>query len=163
MFTASQLHFLLSQQPSACAQISGSISNPNLSGSARFYSVSRGIVLIIEVKGLPTRAQGCTSNMFGLHIHEGALCSGSNADPFADVGMHYNPLHCLHPEHAGDLPALFGNQGDAFMVVLVSGFTIEEIVGRTIVIHDFPDEATTQSPTQKIACGQIVSSGCSKP
>ena len=27
-------------------------------------------------------------------------------EAFADTGMHYNPEHMEHPEHAGDLPLL---------------------------------------------------------
>lgn len=76
----------------------------------------------------------------------------------SNAGAHYNPAHCMHPYHAGDLPPLFGNQGMAVSMVLTSRFTVREIIGKVMIIHDQPDDFTTQpagSAGQKIACGVI--------
>ena len=79
-------------------------------------------------------------------------------DEFADVGMHYNPTNCPHPFHIGDLPPLLENNGYAYMSVLINKFKIKDILGKTIIIHDKPDDFTTQpsgNPGTKIACGVI--------
>ena len=38
-------------------------------------------------------------------------------EAFADTGMHYNPEHMEHPEHAGDLPLLLSTHGAAWSAV----------------------------------------------
>jgi Cu-Zn family superoxide dismutase len=92
------------------------------------------------------------------HIHEGGKCSGNENDPFADAGTHFNPYNCAHPEHAGDLPPLFGNKGYAWSSVLTNRFTVSDVIGRTVIIHSRPDDFTTQpagNSGEKIACGVI--------
>lgn len=79
-------------------------------------------------------------------------------DPFADAMSHYNPNDCEHPHHAGDLPPLFGNDGFALLLFLTSRFSVDEIIGKTVIIHDQPDDFTTQpsgNSGTKIACGVI--------
>ena len=91
----------------------------------------------------------------GFHIHEGMGCGG---DDFAETMGHYNPKDCPHPYHAGDLPPLFADAGMAWMAVLTSRFTLEEVLGRTVVIHAMPDDFHTQpagNSGRKIACGVI--------
>ena len=71
---------------------------------------------------------------------------------------HYNPKDCPHPYHAGDMPPLFGNNGEAFMAFMTDRFTVEEIIGKTVIIHSNPDDFTTQpggNSGEKIACGKI--------
>ena len=36
-------------------------------------------------------------------------------DEFKNALTHYNPNNCKHPNHAGDLPVLFENNGYAYM------------------------------------------------
>lgn len=161
MFSTCQFSSLLNNQPSARAKITGSISYPSISGWASFYQVKGGVLLVVEVSGLPSSNQPDVSSIFALHIHGGSQCSGNADDPFADAGTHYNPDQRPHPEHAGDLPPLFGNQGYAFMSVYTNRFSVDEVVNRTILIHASPDDFTTQpsgNSGKKIACGQIVRS-----
>ena len=71
---------------------------------------------------------------------------------------------CEHPNHAGDLPPLFGNNGFALSLFLTNRFTVDEVIGRTIIIHDHPDDFTTQpsgNSGTKIACGVIRRNGSS--
>jgi Cu-Zn family superoxide dismutase len=160
LFSACQLSGLLNKQPSARAKISGSVYYPEISGWVIFYQVKGGVILIAEINGLPHGGDLCPASVFGFHIHEGSHCSGTADDPFADTGAHYNPHHCPHPEHAGDLPPLFGNQGYAFMALFTSRFSVDEIIGRTVIIHSSPDDFTTQpsgNSGEKIACGHILS------
>jgi len=163
MLSVRELNYVLSQQPTACAEIRGSIAYPSLHGLANFYQISNGVLLFVRATGLPSSTVSCGPTFFGLHIHEGGSCTGTNADPFADVGPHYNPLRCAHPRHAGDLPPLIENQGEAFMLVILNSFTIQEVIGRSLIIHASPDDFTTQ-PTgasgERIGCGQIIQNGC---
>lgn len=79
-------------------------------------------------------------------------------DPFADAMSHYDPRGCAHPYHAGDLPPLFGNNSFALSVFLTDRFSVHEVIGRTVIIHDHPDDFTTQpsgNSGTKIACGVI--------
>ena len=85
--------------------------------------------------------------------------TGNEDDPFADAKTHYNPKSCPHPYHAGDLPPLFSANGYAYSAVLTDRFTVDEIIGKTVVIHSSPDDFTTQpsgNAGRKIACGVIT-------
>lgn len=144
----------LSQTSDAEAVIRGSREYPAISGRVRFYRTDPGTVVFAEVRGLP-----CKEAIFAFHIHEGNVCTGNESDPFLDVGAHYDPKGCMHPYHAGDLPPLFANRkGLALSVFLTDRFSVQEIIGRTIIIHDKPDDFSKQpsgNAGQKIACGII--------
>lgn len=62
--------------------------------------------------------------------------------------------------HAGDLPPLLSNaRGKAFGAVLCDGFTLNEILGKSVIIHRAPDDFTSQpagNAGERIACGTIV-------
>ena len=149
---------ILRRSPQARAIVRGSGAYPDLYGQVLFYQTRQGVLVVAELTGLPTGAGECGGRIFGFHIHEGGACTGNAEDAFADAGAHYNPNGCLHPYHAGDLPPLFGNCGYAFSAVLTDRFTVHEIVGRTVIVHDRPDDFTTQpsgNSGTKIACGRI--------
>ncbi|MEA4921544.1 MAG: superoxide dismutase family protein [Clostridiaceae bacterium] len=148
----------LCSPPNAYARVSGSPQYPGIYGTIRFYQTGSGVYIVAQIKGLPQGDDKCASNIFGFHVHQKSPCSGTSEDPFANVGPHYNPEGCPHPAHAGDLPPLFGNKGCAFMSVLTDRFTVDEIIGRSVIIHGSPDDFTTQPSGDsgiKIACGQI--------
>ncbi len=149
---------LLKRQPNAVAFINGSAAHESIYGLVRFYRTMAGVLVSAEISGLPVSAEPCRSDIFGFHIHSGGSCTGSDTDPFADVMGHYNPHDCPHPAHSGDLPSLFGCAGHAFSAFLTDRFTIDEILGKTIIIHSRPDDFTTQpsgNSGQKLACGTI--------
>ncbi len=144
--------------PVAQAVISGSAQYPDIRGTASFYPVENGTLVITEVQGLPFKPGACNARIFALHIHEGSSCTGNAQDPFANTGGHYNPDKCEHPQHAGDLPPLFGNEGYAWGAVVTNRFDIDEVIGHTIIIHAGLDDFTTQpsgNAGAKIACGVI--------
>ena len=88
----------------------------------------------------------------------GSSCTGNREDEFTNTKMHYNPNNCPHPYHVGDLPPLIENNGYAYMSVLLNKFRIKDIIGRTLIIHDMPDDFTSQpsgNAGKKIACGRI--------
>ena len=149
---------VLEQRPDAVAVLSGSADYPQLYGQVRFYQTHLGVLIATDFTGLPTGAGACDSPIFGFHIHSGTACTGNADDPFADALTHYNPHTCPHPYHAGDLPPVFGNDGVAFSVTLTNRFTVEEVVGKVIILHASPDDFTTQpagNSGSKIACGSI--------
>lgn len=156
----SKLHLLsvLRGRPQAAARVAGSERYPNLSGTVRFYQTREGVIVWAEIHGLPCSQLPCQERIFGFHIHTGPGCAGNMDDPFADAMSHYNPNGCEHPNHAGDLPPLFGQNGFALCVFLTDRFSVNEVVGRTVIIHDHPDDFTTQpsgNSGTKIACGVI--------
>lgn len=149
---------ILRGRPQAAASVTGSPNYPNLSGIVRFYQTGGGVVVLAEVSGLPQADAPCRERVFGFHIHKGTDCGGNMDDPFAHAMVHYNPGKCGHPHHAGDLPPLFGNNGAALSLFLTNRFSVDEVIGKTVIIHDHPDDFTTQpsgNSGTKIACGVI--------
>ncbi len=149
---------VLRRRPQAAARMAGSESWPGISGTVRFYQTGEGVIVLAELGGLPHSDLPCGDRVFGFHIHQGADCAGNMEDPFADAMSHYDPYNCEHPHHAGDLPPLFGNGGFALSLFLTRRFRVDEVIGRTVIIHDQPDDFTTQpsgSSGAKIACGVI--------
>lgn len=150
---------ILRSRPGAAAEIAGGEMYPDISGVLRLYQTGAGVIVYAEISGLPTAELPCTERIFGFHIHDGERCGGGGApDPFADALSHYNPDGCAHPFHAGDLPPLFGNAGFALSVFLTDRFSVAEVIGKTVVIHDSPDDFTSQpagNSGARIACGVI--------
>ena len=150
----------IKKRPFASAKIKGSNNYPGISGIVYFYKVPEGVLVLIQLSGLPVSADICKQPIFAIHIHSVNSCTGNNTDPFADTLTHYNPNHCAHPYHAGDLPPVFGANGLGFSVFLTNRFSAEEIIGKTIILHSSPDDFTTQPSGNsgiKIACGVILS------
>lgn len=149
---------VIRQTPGAFAIISGGAQYPDIDGVIRLYQTPNGVLTVTEIYGLPISFNSCQSRIFAIHIHEGAFCSGNAADQFYNVGSHYNPYGCPHPYHSGDMPPLFTSGNMAFSAFLTDRFRIEEIIGKTVIIHDRPDDFTTQpagNAGNKIACGEI--------
>lgn len=149
---------ILRMQPVAYADLYGSSDYPDVHGTVYFYPFWDGTLVVAEAAGLPFTDQACTEGIFGFHIHEGEFCRGTEEDPFSDTGSHYNPEDCEHPEHAGDFPPLFGNNGYALSMFYTHRFLPDEVIGRTVVIHEHSDDFHSQPSGDsgiKMACGQI--------
>lgn len=142
-------------KPQAMAWVRGGALAPQLSGLVKFYETPYGGVLVeAEVFGLPDIMISGSTNFYGMHIHQNGDCSND----FQNTGEHYNPSGGLHPNHAGDLLPLFSNQGYAWMAFYDKRFSIPEILGRSVVIHQQADDFTTQpsgNSGAKIGCGVI--------
>lgn len=137
--------------PNAIARIRGGQENPRLRGTVKFFQRSDGTMIEAEVEGLPQTQTG----FFAFHIHEGGNCGGEG---FSNSGSHFNPGGTAHPNHAGDLPPLLSDHGKAYLKVLSGRFPVEEVIGKTVIIHRDPDDFHTQpagNPGKKIACGVI--------
>ena len=142
----------------AKANIKGGKKYPKINGVVTFREVKNGVLVTAKVNGLPQSSDSCTGRFFGFHIHEGSSCSGTISDEFANAKTHLNPTNCPHPFHMGDLPPLIENNGYAHMTVLINQFKIKDILGKVVIIHDSPDDFTTQpsgNSGSKIACGII--------
>ena len=135
----------------AIAKIRGGKEYPHLCGIVRFFHRIDGVLIEVEIMSLPKTETG----FFAYHIHDGSSCTGEG---FPDTGSHFNPGKTNHPNHAGDLPPLLADHGKAYMKVFTDRFCIEEIIGRTVIIHSAPDDFHTQpsgNAGNKIACGVI--------
>lgn len=141
--------------PQAIAQLHASSAAPALRGAVHFCQLPQGVLVTVHVSGLPQDNQ---SGFFALHIHEGSSCIGEG---FPATLSHYDPTGSApHPTHAGDLPPLLSNGGEAYLSVLTNRFRLADVVGRTAVIHSGPDDFHSQPAGNagvKIACGVIQS------
>lgn len=155
---------LMQQCPAAEARLIGSSRCPNIHGTVCFYQTNYGVLVKAQICGLPLPDKCCRSPVFAFHIHEGTSCTDNQTgDTFAGSKGHYNPRQCAHPCHAGDLPPLFGNNGYAFSLFLTDRFSVQEVIGKTVIIHRNPDDFTTQpsgNAGDKIACG-VIEQRCS--
>lgn len=142
----------------AKAYIKGGKDFPKIKGLVTFREISNGVLLTAKINGLPQAKGNCTGRFFGFHIHEGTSCSGNSNDEFSNAKSHLNTTNCPHPFHIGDLPPLLENNGYAYMSVLINKFRIKDIIGKVVIIHDMPDDFTSQpsgNSGKKIACGKI--------
>lgn len=149
--------------PQAVAWVTGNADNPQLSGLVKFYQTPyKGVLVEAEIFGLPDGkeptannfADNFVDNFYAMHIHQFGDCSNS----FSKTGDHYNPKEKPHPLHAGDLLPLLSNQGYAWSAFYDKRFTINEIIGKSVIIHSGPDDFTTQPSGNsgiKIGCGEI--------
>ena len=147
---AELFRFLSNQKPYAAAKVSGGTDYPTISGTVEFYLLQKGVIVVASVANLPKTA----TNIFAFHIHNGESCDNN----FADSGTHYNPTNQEHPNHEGDLPPLFANNGEAWNAFFDQRFNIDDVIGKVVIIHDKPDDFTTQpsgNSGTKIACGVI--------
>jgi Cu-Zn family superoxide dismutase len=143
--------YLSRYNPFALAQIKGGTEFQNIKGIVEFYKMPQGIIVVANIENLPKTDK----NIFAFHIHNGTSCD----DNFMNTGEHYNPTNSPHPLHAGDMPPLFSNNGFAWSAFYTTRFNENEIIGKTVLIHDNVDDFTSQpsgNSGEKIACGVIV-------
>ena len=133
---------------SAKAHIKGGKKYPKINGIVTFRENKDGIIFTAKITGLPQSKNSCTGKFFGFHIHEGNSCTGNINDEFANTKSHLNSTNCKHPFHIGDLPPLIENNGYAYMRVMINKFKIKDIINKVIIIHELPDDFTTQ-PSRK--------------
>ena len=148
----------------AFAYIKGNDTYPDMEGKVEFYDTKfGGVIVCVEVYGLEnisymTDGENMPdeySKFYGFHIHEYGDCT----IPFDKTGNHYNPNNAKHPDHAGDMPPLLGNNGFAWSVFYDGRISIDEITGKSVVIHSMRDDFKTQpsgDSGEKIGCGVIV-------
>ena len=134
----------------ATALLRGEAPAPDLRGEAQFHQRPDGVLVTVQVTGLPA-----DTPFFALHIHEGRDCAGRG---FPNTGGHFDGRGRPHPDHQGDLPSLLNCNGKAYLAVMTDRFTLPEIMGRTLVIHSGPEDFRSQpggSAGAKMGCGVI--------
>ena len=146
------MKFLKEQKISkkAIANIKGDLAHEQLEGEVTFEQIGEEVRVTVDLINLPP------SQFLGFHIHKGSECSG---DGFKNVGNHYNPSRASHPEHKGDLPSIYSSNGQIHTEFESDKFTVDEIIGKTIIIHSQRDDFTSQpsgDAGDKIACGEIL-------
>ncbi len=143
------------RKPEAVAWVNGNAQNPQLHGTVKFFSTPyTGVLVATEIFGLPDTDAPSKTSFYAMHIHE----SGNCTLPFDQTGGHYNPTDAPHPDHAGDMIPLMGNQGYAWLSFYDKRFAIPDIMGRSVIIHRMPDDFHTQpsgNSGDKIGCGII--------
>ena len=142
-------HMVNGLVPKAQAMMHGSVDYPAINGIVTFYEQGAGTLVVAQFMGLPSGV-GCAIRVFGFHIHEKGACTGSTATPFSDAGGHYNPNTCPHPEH--------GNNGSSWQAFSTNRFTVNDVLGLSVIVHADPDDFTTQpsgNSGARIACGII--------
>lgn len=159
-----QMHYPIRKNVSiAVAEIKGSEYAPGLTGYVYFTDVPYGSEVTVEVSGLPPyqSAHGDKAPIgpHGFHIHQHGDCEvGDNLDPFQGAGGHWNPTNQPHGNHAGDFPVLFSNNGYTRMSFFTNKFSVKDVVGKSIVIHQNPDDYQSQpsgDSGKRIGCGVI--------
>ena len=134
------------------ANITGDISSPNLKGIAYFKPFKDGVMVEVEVSGLPGYKN---YELFPIHIHDGYNCNISGEGTFNNVLGHYNPTNENHPYHAGDLPILFSNNGYAYMKFYTTRFKVFDTFDKVIIIHEAVKNENITTFGRKIGCGKI--------
>lgn len=131
-------------------------------GTVTFTQAAHGVLIHLEVTGLPTGWKG-------VHLHVTGQCQGPQ---FTSAGAHINPANHQHGIgsntgfHAGDLPNLYVHadgvgRAEFFTdaVTLRDGPTsLFDADGSAIVIHANPDDHVTDpigNAGGRIACGVI--------
>jgi len=138
-------------------------SGSNTSGTARITPTASGVVMLIEV-------QNAAPGEHGVHVHETGDCS----DPAAvSAGGHFNPKSAAHHggpstpvRHGGDLGNMqVDSNGRGLLVVAVSDLSMDNVVGRSIVVHQTADDLKTDpagNSGARVACGAIQAANDSK-
>lgn len=121
-----------------------------------FSDTNEGVRVDAQILGLPPNDTG----FYGFHVHETGSCSQPD---FSDAGGHYNPGNTAHPLHAGDVPPLLATRsGSAWLSFITTRFTVRDIIGRSVVIHENRDDYTSQpagDSGKRIGCGIIRETG----
>lgn len=154
---------LFNRRPSPIrANIMGGPLAPTIRGVVNFYNVPDGTEVCANITGLPpyqAASNDAPIGPHGFHIHENGICEiGDPEDPFQAAGEHWNPDGQPHGNHAGDFPVLFSNNGVARMCFFTNRFKPLDIIGRSIIIHQNPDDYRSQpagDAGKRLACGVI--------
>ena len=130
-----------------------------ITGNIVFTQKDEYVSIHIDVKGLKKNAK------HGFHIHE----SGDLREGCKSCCAHYNPDSTEHAGleggHAGDLGNIkTDDNGECKMSLKTDKFVVDDILGRSIIIHEdeddlglgtFEDSKTTGHSGARIACSVI--------
>lgn len=125
-----------------------------VTGVVHFESSSEGVSVTAEFTGL--------EGNHGFHIHQFGNCTASDG---TSAGGHFNPNGNMHsnPEamdrHMGDMGNITANENGIASKSYIDGtISIDQIIGRGIIVHAGKDDLTSQpsgAAGSRIACGVI--------
>jgi Cu-Zn family superoxide dismutase len=135
------------------------IDSSKIKGVVIFAQKKEYVLVRVNVRGLMKNA------LHGFHIHE----TGDLRDGGKSCCAHYNPSKVEHGGieggHAGDLGNLKTNaSGECKITIKVDKFIVDDILGRSIIIHEKEDDLgvgegedtkTTGNSGSRIACSVI--------
>ncbi|MFO7320730.1 MAG: superoxide dismutase family protein [Chloroflexota bacterium] len=114
--------------------------NGNAVGEVSITQADMGQVIVqVLVNNLPP-------GFHGFHIHETGQCDPATEQPFSSAGAHLNLDGSQHPNHSGDLPALYVlADGTGGLLTITDRFSVSDLLdedGSAIVIHQNADNFT---------------------
>ena len=135
------------------------ISAGKINGTVVFRQKDDHVRITIDIKGLSK------NHKHGFHIHE----TGDLREGCKSCCAHYNPTNTTHSGldggHAGDLGNINTDEnGNCAMSIKTDKFIVDEILGRSIIIHQDEDDLglgteedskTTGHSGSRIACSVI--------
>lgn len=132
------------------------IGDSNVTGMVTFERAENGSSITAEINGL-------SAGNHGFHIHQYGDCSASDG---TSAGGHFNPEDMEHSardaekRHVGDMGNIEseGPNTTTTLNYVDSHISLEEIVGRGVIIHAGEDDLTSQpsgAAGSRIACGVI--------
>ena len=135
------------------------IDSGKIKGNVIFTQKDDYVRIKLDIKGLSK------NHLHGFHIHE----SGDLREGCKSCCAHYNPLGSEHgglnDGHSGDLGNIKTDEnGECNISIKTNKFIIDEILGRSIIIHqdkddcglgNFEDSKTTGHSGARIACSVI--------
>jgi Cu-Zn family superoxide dismutase len=135
------------------------IATEKIKGTVVFKQKDDIVRIIIDIKGLSK------NHLHGFHIHE----TGDLREGCKSCCAHYNPENSDHGGldggHAGDLGNITTDEhGNCSMSIKTDKFIVDEILGRSIIIHEDEDDLglgnhedskTTGHSGARIACSVI--------
>lgn len=145
-------------KPDAYAKMKGGPLAPCIRGTIYLYQLEEGVYIKAYITGIPSN-NNQDSSFHGFHIHEIGDCSiGESNSPFMAAKSHYNPTKVEHPMHSGDLPPILAANGVGILSIFTNRFNVEEIIGKSFILHGGYDDFTTQpagNAGPRLACGVI--------
>lgn len=143
-------------QYEAIAQVEGNLEYKNIKGYVKFYPHQFGTIITLELQGLPNNNR---NNFFGFHIHQLGECKQEKGrEAFNSAGAHFDLEKNAHPNHSGDLPSIYSNNGYSYMQFFTNRFRVSDVIGKSVIIHQKEDDLKTQpsgNSGTRIACGLI--------
>ena len=145
----------------AVAQIAPTQGN-TVTGSLALAQSPEGVHITGSIQGLKPDAE------FGFHVHEKGDCTAPDG---SSAGGHFNPTQAQHgnpsgaAHHVGDMSNIKSDaQGIAQVDVTAAGTSLHgdpntDVLGKAIVVHEGPDDYTTQpsgNSGKRVACGVIA-------
>ena len=145
----------------AVAQVAPTQGN-TVTGSLALTQSTAGVHITGAIQGLKPDAE------FGFHVHEKGDCSAPDG---SSAGGHFNPTQAQHgnptgsAHHAGDMVNIRSNaEGVAQVDTIATGTALHgdpttDVMGKAIVVHESPDDYTTQpsgNSGKRVACGVIA-------